>query len=299
MRIRDAIAVGLISATTIVVFQWAGAGFGARRLVANGPGAVRGRAVVAGDAFPVLPAGSGAAAGAGMPVGYDDFMGTGPVDFVGAARMVIPATVHIVAIGEQGEYVSGSGAIISDEGYIVTNNHVIDGAKTIRITLSNRKTLPATVVGADAHTDVAVLKVDGAGLPFLLYGNSTDVKVGQWVLAVGYPLSLQVTATAGIVSGIGRNLGTSFGPHGGTSRGALTDNADPAVRIDSFIQTDAAVNMGNSGGPLVNPAGRIIGINTAMATPNGAYTGYSFAIPVNIVRRVASELIAHGSVPQP
>jgi serine protease Do len=296
MRIRHAIAVGLISATTIVVVKWAGAGVGVRPVVADG--AFQARPDDRSGFFPVTPTGY-YGPDVVLPAGYDDAVGAGPVDFVEAARMVIPATVHIVALGAQGEYVSGSGAIISDDGFIVTNNHVIDGAQTIRISLSNRQTMQARVVGADAKTDVAVLKVDGVGLPFLVYGNSEEVKVGQWVLAVGYPLSLQVTATAGIVSGMGRNLGASFGPHGGSSRGALTDNADPADRIDSFIQTDAAVNMGNSGGPLVNPAGRIIGINTAMATPNGAYTGYSFAIPVNIVRRVVGELIAHGTVSKP
>jgi S1-C subfamily serine protease len=214
-------------------------------------------------------------------------MGAGPADFVDAAKAVVPGTVHVVANGDSWQgVVSGSGAIISADGYIVTNNHVIDGARSIMVTLSNRKMLRATVIGADPNTDVAVLKIDALNLPFLLYGNSDDVKVGQWVLAVGYPLYLQVTATAGIVSAIGRNLGASLGhPPGGS-----------AARIDSFIQTDAAVNLGNSGGPLVNTAGQLVGVNTAMATPNGAYTGYSFAIPVNMVRRVVNEIIAHGAV---
>jgi len=202
---------------------------------------------------------------------------------VDAARIVVPATVHIVAGSDDPQtIVSGSGAIISQDGYIVTNNHVIDGAGTIMVTLSNRKTLRATLVGGDPNTDLAVLKVEGANLPFVLYGNSDDVKVGQWVLAAGYPLYLQVTVTAGIVSAIGRNLGGSLGQW--------------STHIDSFVQTDAAVNLGNSGGPLVNTAGRLIGINTAMASPNGAYTGYSFAIPVRVVRRVVNELIAHGAV---
>lgn len=261
MRPRHAIAVSLISATTIVVFKWGADVFSAS------DDAVRVR----------RSSGIGYRAG---PTGYNDGMGAGPADFVDAARMVIPATVHVVAHGGQGEYVSGSGAIISDDGYIVTNNHVIDGAKTIQVTLSNRQTLTARVVGTDANTDLAVLKVDGANLPFLLYGNSDEVKVGQWVLAVGYPLSLQVTATAGIVSGMERDL--------------RRDPSQNLNRSDSLIQTDAAVNLGNSGGPLVNPEGQLIGINAAIATPNGAYTGYSFAIPVNIVRRVVNELIAHG-----
>ena len=277
MRPKHAIAVSLISATTIVVFKWKADVFARPSLEARGRGIARPAEFV------------------------DGVMGSGPADFVDAARMVVPATVHVVVNGDYQDVVSGSGAIISDDGYIVTNNHVIEGAKTIVVTLSNRKRLTARLIGADPASDLAVLKVDAANLPFLLYGNSEAVKVGQWVLAVGYPLSLQVTATAGIVSGMGRNLGSSFGgaPGQGPSLGPSFGQARmPVNRLDSFIQTDAAVNLGNSGGPLVNPAGQIIGINTAMATPNGAYTGYSFAIPVNIVQRVANELIAHGAVPK-
>lgn len=276
MRPRHAIAVSLISATTIVVFKWGADVFNGtegRSPFADRSGAAQVRSVG-------YPDGGLGDYDAGEP------MGGGPADFVGAAGMVVPGTVHVVANGDKWQgVVSGSGAIISADGYIVTNNHVIDGTGSITVTLSNRKTLRATVIGADVATDLAVLKVDAANLPFLLYGNSDDVKVGQWVLAVGYPLYLQVTATAGIVSAIGRNLGPSLG-----------QPKTSTARIDSFIQTDAAVNLGNSGGPLVNTAGQLVGINTAMATPNGAYTGYSFAIPVNIVRRVVNELIAHGAV---
>jgi len=281
MRPKHFVGVGLISAATVVVVMW---GTGVRR------DGVAGRGAFAAPGDAVDAAGQGGAVdaravdyrgAAGEPGGALD--AAGPGGFVEAARTVVPATVHIVAGGsDPRSVVSGSGAIISQDGYIVTNNHVIDGAGAIRVTLSNRKTLRATLVGGDPNTDLAVLKVDAADLPFLLYGNSDDVKVGQWVLAVGYPLYLQVTATAGIVSAIGQGLGGSLGQW--------------STHIDSFVQTDAAVNLGNSGGPLVNTAGRLIGINTAMASPNGAYTGYSFAIPVHIVKRVVNELIAHGAV---
>lgn len=284
------LAVSLISAATVLVVLW---GTDGRRMAfaghagaaGRGRAAGRGDAVGRGNAVDARAVDYRGVAGAGPagPVYGSGPVGSGPADFVEAARMVVPATVHVVAGGDDLQSVSsGSGAIISPDGYIVTNNHVIDGAGTIMVTLSNRKALQATLVGSDPTTDLAVLKVDAADLPFLLYGNSDDVKVGQWVLAVGYPLYLQVTATAGIVSALGKDLGGSPGqgsPH-----------------IDSFVQTDAAVNLGNSGGPLVNTSGRIIGINTAMASPNGAYTGYSFAIPVRVVRRVVNELIAHGAV---
>lgn len=275
------VGVGLVSAATVVVVLAVFAG----RAVRPGCGVFAGREAFGGrggavDAQSVDYLGAGTRA-----VDYRGMAGSGPVDLVEAARTVVPATVHIVAGGDDPQtIVSGSGAIISQDGYIVTNNHVIDGAGagTIMVTLSNRKTLRATLVGGDPNTDLAVLKVDAADLPCVLYGNSDDVKVGQWVLAVGYPLYLQVTATAGIVSAVGGNLGGSPGKW--------------SAHIDSFVQTDAAVNLGNSGGPLVNTAGRLIGINTAMASPNGVYTGYSFAIPVRIVRRVVNELIAHGAV---
>lgn len=309
MRPKHAIAVSLISATTIVVFKWKTDVFSRpgsmSREAAAGPLPI-GRAFMRQDALGLAePAERGFARSAefldsGMGAGPADFvdsgMGAGPADFVDAARMVVPATVHIVVNGDGQDVVSGSGAIISDDGYIVTNNHVIDGARTIVVTLSNRKTLQAHLIGADPASDLAVVKIDAADLPFLLYGNIEAVKVGQWVLAVGYPLSLQVTATAGIVSGMGRDLGSSFASAPGSVPGQWRTPANPMNRLDSFIQTDAAVNLGNSGGPLVNPAGQIIGINTAMATPNGAYTGYSFAIPVNIVQRVVNQLIAHGAV---
>ncbi len=175
---------------------------------------------------------------------------------------------------------SGSGVIISDDGYIVTNNHVIAGADKIEVTLNDRRIYDAEIVGADASTDVALLKIKEKGLPFLNYGNSDAVKIGEWVLAVGNPFNLNSTVTAGIISAKGRNniLDVSKRP------------------IESFIQTDAAVNPGNSGGALVNTNGELIGINTAIASNNGAYQGYSFAVPVNIVKKVISDMVEFGTV---
>ncbi len=182
---------------------------------------------------------------------------------------------------------SGSGVIISEDGYIVTNNHVIsDGqsgvASEIMVTLHNKKTYKARVIGNDPNYDLAVLKIDGTGLPFMLYGNSDDVQLGQWVLAVGYPLSLETTVTAGIVSAKGRTIGIN-------SRQGQSP-------VESFIQTDAAVNQGNSGGALVNTNGLLIGINSAILAPSGTYAGYSFAIPVNLVKKVVGDIIQYGNV---
>jgi Do/DeqQ family serine protease len=177
---------------------------------------------------------------------------------------------------------SGSGAIISDDGYIVTNNHVVDGADEITVTLSNKRSFTAKVVAADPSSDIAVIKIDAKGLPFLIYGNSDEVKIGQWAIAVGYPLTLQTTVTAGIISAKGRTLDIN-------SRQSKTP-------IESFIQTDAAVNPGNSGGPLINTDGKLIGINSAIASPTGAYAGYSFTIPVNIVKKIVNDLMKFGTV---
>ncbi|MFZ4058876.1 MAG: trypsin-like peptidase domain-containing protein [Ferruginibacter sp.] len=178
---------------------------------------------------------------------------------------------------------SGSGVIISEDGYIVTNNHVIEKADEVTVTLSNKKSYTAKVIGTDAAYDLAVIKIEAAGLPFLLYGNSDDVKIGQWVLAIGYPLNLETTVTAGIVSAKARSLGLNKG----------TKNNTP---VESFIQTDAAVNQGNSGGALINTNGLLIGINSAIASPTGYYSGYSYAIPVNIVKKVVDDLIKYGNV---
>ena len=178
---------------------------------------------------------------------------------------------------------SGSGVIISKDGYIVTNNHVVDGADGVTVILNNKKSLKAKIIGTDPSTDLAVLKVDEPNLLSLNYGNSDDVKLGQWVLAVGYPLTLETTVTAGIVSAKYRNIGI------GQSKGNSSS-------IESFIQTDAAVNPGNSGGALVNASGELIGINTAIASPTGSYAGYSFAIPSNIVKKVVNDMIKYGNV---
>lgn len=180
---------------------------------------------------------------------------------------------------------SGSGVIISDDGYIVTNNHVVDNADEITVTLSNKKIYKAKVVGTDPSYDLAVIKVEAAGLPFLLYGNSDDVKIGQWVLAIGYPLNLETTVTAGIISAKARSLGLNKDRSG-----------DPASGVESFIQTDAAVNMGNSGGALISTDGKLVGVNSAIASPTGYYSGYSYAIPVNIVKKVVDDLIKFGTV---
>ena len=180
---------------------------------------------------------------------------------------------------------SGSGVIITSDGYIVTNNHVIEDASEIEVTLNDNRKYTATIVGADPSTDIAVLKIEEKNLVALPIGNSDDLKIGEWVLAVGNPFNLTSTVTAGIVSAKARNINL------------LSDrNRADIVPIESFIQTDAAVNPGNSGGALVNTQGELIGINTAIASQTGSYTGYSFAIPVNLVKKVMQDLIDYGIV---
>ena len=177
---------------------------------------------------------------------------------------------------------SGSGVIIRPDGYIVTNNHVIDGATRISVTLNDNNQYDATVVGTDPVTDVAIIKVDADGLPSIPLGDSDQLRLGAWVLAIGSPLGEQLrgTITAGIVSAKGRSMPNTTGE----------------FKIESFIQTDAAVNPGNSGGALVNKKGELVGINTAIVSQTGAYSGYSFAVPVNIVKRVVEDLMDYGSV---
>lgn len=178
---------------------------------------------------------------------------------------------------------SGSGVFISNDGYIVTNNHVIEGADEINVTMPNKRSYKATLVGADPASDIAVIKVEGGKtFPYLVYGNSDDVRLGQWVLAVGYPLTLDVTVTAGIISAKARSIGIN-----------RRQSDSP---IESFLQTDAAVNPGNSGGALINTNGELIGINSAIASPTGSYAGYSYAVPVNIVKKVVNDLIKFGTV---
>ena len=239
--------------------------------------------------------------------------GEAPADFTQASQSAVPAVVHITTVikasstnnirkspfsdlfgddfddffgGPNGRSVpqraSGSGVIISEDGYIVTNNHVIDEASEIKVTLSNKRTYTAKLIGTDPSSDLAMLKIEEKGLPFILYGNSDMVKVGQWVLAVGYPLNLETTVTAGIVSAKARSLGLN--------------SRKSSSPIESFIQTDAAVNQGNSGGALVNTAGELVGIVSAIASPTGAYAGYSYAIPVNIVKKIINDLLNYGTV---
>ena len=257
-----------------------------------------------------------------LPANYAGYFGTNApgstVDFTAAASSATPAVVHIKTrtkahqvtnnlpkssnpfsdfFGDDDPFggffsgprtqnvpeqrASGSGALISEDGYIVTNNHVVEGADEVNVTLSNKKSYKGTVVGTDPSTDLAVIKIDaGKNLPYMVYGNSDDVKLGQWVLAIGYPLTLDVTVTAGIISAKARSIG-------------INKSKAP---VESFIQTDAAVNPGNSGGPLVNTNGELIGINSAIASPTGSYAGYSYAIPVNIVRKTVNDLIKYGAV---
>ena len=180
---------------------------------------------------------------------------------------------------------SGSGVIISADGYIVTNNHVVADADEVTVTLSNKKTYTAKVIGKDPSYDLAVIKVEASGLPYLLYGNSDEAKIGQWVLALGYPLDLEATVTAGIISAKARSIGLNKDKSG-----------QPGTGVESYIQTDAAVNKGNSGGALINTDGKLIGINSAIFSPTGFYSGYSYAIPVNIVKKVVDDIIKYGNV---
>ena len=174
----------------------------------------------------------------------------------------------------------GSGVIISSDGYIVTNNHVINNATTLSVKLHDGRTFEAKVIGSDPETDVALIKIEAEGLPTLPFGSSDDLRLGEWVLAIGYPMDLQSTITAGIVSAKARHLGA----------------IDNKSGIESFIQTDAAVNPGNSGGALVNTRGELVGINTIIKTSTGSYVGYSFAVPESIVRKVVMDLRESGVV---
>ncbi len=179
---------------------------------------------------------------------------------------------------------SGSGFIISEDGYIITNNHVVEGATRITAKLLDRRTFQADIVGTDPRTDVAIIKIDASGLTAVSLGDSDDVRIGEWALAIGNPLgeAFSFTVTAGIVSAKGRGL-AGLQP-------------DQRYRIHDFIQTDAAINPGNSGGPLVNIHGQVIGVNSAIASPTGTYTGYGFAIPINLARTVSEQLISTGTV---
>ncbi len=296
MKIRNILATALISALTAVLSVWGYGKFMERQSAGiQEPGKV--------------------------PANYVGFFGNnnapaGAVDFTPAAMSATPAVVHIKTKtkarqvsnntrqrfsnpfsdlfgDDMGDFfggprmipeqrASGSGVIITDDGYIITNNHVVEGADEINVTLANKRSYKATVIGSDASSDIAVIKIEGKNLPYLVYGNSDDAKLGQWVLAIGYPLNLDVTVTAGIVSAKSRSIG-------------INDRQSNAA-IESFIQTDAAVNPGNSGGALINTNGELIGINSAIASPTGSYAGYSYAIPVNIVKKVVTDIVKFGTV---
>lgn len=177
---------------------------------------------------------------------------------------------------------SGSGVLVTEDGFIITNNHVIEKATKIQVLLNSKQSFEARVVGRDPSTDLALLKIESKNLPFIKYGDSDKLQIGEWVLAIGNPFDLTSTVTAGIVSGKGRNINI------------LRRKSN--IAIESFIQTDAAVNPGNSGGALVDLRGELIGINTAIASPTGSYSGYSFAVPVNLVKKVIDDLLKFGQV---
>lgn len=243
-------------------------------------------------------------------VHFTNFAANAPeaaIDFTKAADMTVHAVVHVKTFYEQRSVsspfsdpfqeflfgqrnpqpqmaeASGSGVIITDDGYIATNNHVVENADKVEVTLNDKRHYVAKVIGTDPSTDLALLKIEGKGFPFVSYGNSDELKVGEWVLAVGNPFNLTSTVTAGIVSAKARNINI------------LTDPGN-ASAIESYIQTDAAVNKGNSGGALVNTTGQLVGINSAIASITGAYAGYSFAVPVNIVKKVMNDLLEYGEV---
>ncbi len=231
-----------------------------------------------------------------------------PLDFTAIAEQVTPAVVHIKSTQngrthEQGQDAdpfrdffgpryqpgpsqsSGSGVIINEGGYIVTNNHVVQDAEVVEVTLSNNRSYKAEVIGTDPDTDLALIKINLTGLKFLPFVDSDQSRVGEWVLAVGNPYNLNSTVTAGIISAKGRNINI------------INSNTEQGrTAIESFIQTDAAINPGNSGGALVNMSGGLLGINTAIASPTGSYSGYGFAVPSNIVNKVVEDLIKFGVV---
>jgi serine protease Do len=218
------------------------------------------------------------------------------VNFLLASQKVVPAVVHIQASYGSGSFSlnplemyyqpqersSGSGVIISDDGYIVTNHHVIEEATNVEVIMNNNQRFYAKIIGTDPSTDLALLKIKAKNLPFVPYGNSDAVKIGEWVLAVGNPFNLNSTVTAGIVSARARNIRI------------LREKNN--LQVESFIQTDAAVNPGNSGGALVNLKGELVGVNSAIATATGTYSGYSFAIPVSLVKKVMDDLLEYGQI---
>jgi Do/DeqQ family serine protease len=232
----------------------------------------------------------------GITTGTPILRQAAPTEFTLAARITTPAVVNIQSINTGGRGLlfddifgrdqaphggaSGSGVIISKDGYIVTNHHVVADGDKISVSFSDNREMDAKLIGSDPSTDLALIKVAAEDLPFLTFGNSDSVRIGEWVLAVGNPFDLESTVTAGIVSAKGRSI----------------DVLSAQDKIESFIQTDAAVNPGNSGGALVNTAGELVGINTAILTQSGQYEGYSFAVPANLVRKVIGDLKNYGIV---
>ena len=224
------------------------------------------------------------------PVNFDRAAAASQVDFTEAAEQSIHSVVHVknmavvrhpFSSARSGTALqgTGSGVIISPDGYIVTNNHVIQNASELQVTLNNNESYMAEVIGSDPTSDIALLKIDAKDLDYLPFGNSDNTRIGEWVLAVGNPFNLTSTVTAGIVSAKSRDLGMDS-------------------NISSFIQTDAAVNPGNSGGALVNTRGELIGINTAITSQTGSYVGYAFAVPSNNARKIVEDIIEFGDVQQ-
>lgn len=224
------------------------------------------------------------------PVNFNSLPNSGSVDFTEAAGKSVNAVVHVknVATVRKSPFSSrtglalqgaGSGVIISPDGYIVTNNHVIQNASRLQVTLNNNQNYMAEVIGTDPKSDIALLKIDAEDLDYLPFGNSDNARTGEWVLAVGNPFNLTSTVTAGIISAKSRDLGMD-------------------ANVSSFIQTDAAVNPGNSGGALVNTSGELIGINTAITSQTGTYVGYAFAVPSNNARKIVEDILEFGDVQQ-
>jgi Do/DeqQ family serine protease len=220
----------------------------------------------------------------------------GNVNFITASKLVMPAVVHIkIHFNASADYgASGSGVIISPDGFIATNNHVVENATAIDVILPDKRMFSAKLIGRDPNTDLALIKIDATNLPIVKLGNSDNVQIGEWVLAIGFPLSLNTTVTAGIVSAKARSIGIINRPGSNTTQ----ENAAPQGNraVESFIQTDAAINPGNSGGALVNTNGELIGINSAIASQTGSYTGYAFAIPVNLAKKILDDLKNFGVV---
>ena len=231
----------------------------------------------------------------------------GTPNLINAAKLVTSGVVHVKTLfqgsnanrlmselyGQESapSVGSGSGVIISPNGYVATNNHVVENSSEIQIVLADRRSYSAKLIGRDPTTDIALLKVEAENLPFVALGNSDSTQIGEWVLAVGYPYSMNTTVTAGIISAKGRSLGII-----GRSLSRGPDAAQAPTAIESFIQTDAAINPGNSGGALVNMNGELIGINTAIASLTGSYAGYGFAVPVNLAKKILDDLKEFGEV---